>query len=81
MVPNLKRIYVGDFFSLRCQSCCEGEVTWFCNNKVVPESKDPNLKIAVAARRHSGSYHCERNGLNSSSISINVLGNLKPPPH
>lgn len=79
--PNFKEIYVGDLFFLRCESQGKGEVKWFYNNKIVPEWKDGNLKIPVAARKHSGTYHCERNGSSSSNIAINVLGNLNPPTH
>lgn len=81
MVPNFKEIHVGETFFLRCGSQGKGEVKWFHNNRVVPEMRDGVLKIQVAARKHSGEYHCEANGINSSSRSIRVLGNLNPPTH
>lgn len=82
--PNFKQIYIGDLISLRCPSQGEGEVKWFQDNKVVPEWKDKNLTIPVVARKHTGTYHCEGNGVtssSSSSITIKVQGNLNPPTH
>lgn len=82
MFPNFEQIYIGDLISLRCPSQGEGEVKWFRNNTVVPEWKDKNLTIPVVARKHSGKYHCEGNGVtSSSSIAIKVQGNLNPPTH
>lgn len=80
--PNFKQIYIGDLIFLRCPSQGEGEVTWFRDKKVVPEWKDKTLTIPVVARKHSGTYHCEGKGVTStSSITIEVQGNLNPPTH
>ncbi|CAJ1080833.1 uncharacterized protein LOC117830239 [Xyrichtys novacula] len=74
VTPNLPddQIFSGDLFYVNCDgSASGGEVKWYFNGDELLETNKV-MKIAVATSKHSGSYHCERNGQKSDTVSINI---------
>lgn len=78
MLPNLQQVYCGDLFYLSCNSSTGGDtVKWFFNNQEQSAQTNKTWKFAVAAAKHSGSYHCEMGGSKSETVNINVLGKCR----